>query len=152
MTCYTSRMHPFIKLFIIYFAQISKFWFQLNQALCLESIFSWMINLLEQDEEIANLIYKVLRLRPTSQIVSSAKVKWALFSQEVIAMKVDKRYIPWFIFKYNLLARRSWRYSSRMQIKHSCTKYAPVTCKTTCSKINTFYKRKNLVAQNVSKE
>ena len=33
-----------------------------------------MINLLEQDEEIANLIYKVLRLRSTSQIVSSAKV------------------------------------------------------------------------------
>ena len=53
-----------------------------------------MINLLEQDEEIANLIYKVLRLRPTSQTVSSAKVMCALFSQEVIAMKVDKRYIP----------------------------------------------------------
>ena len=38
-----------------------------------------MINLLEQDEEIANLIYKVLRLRPTSQIVSSAKVMCAPF-------------------------------------------------------------------------
>ena len=38
-----------------------------------------MINLLEQDEGIANLIYKLLRLRSTSQIVSSAKVMCAPF-------------------------------------------------------------------------
>jgi len=38
-----------------------------------------MINLLEEDEEIVNLIYKVLCLRPTWQIVSYAKVMCAPF-------------------------------------------------------------------------
>ncbi len=42
-----------------------------------------MINLVEQDEEIVNLIYKVLCLRPTSQIVSYAKMMCAPFQSGI---------------------------------------------------------------------